>query len=242
MLEALSGTQGLTVSELMGLTKLPKQTAHRILQQLQHAGLVVKYPNDKRFFLGRRLEQFAVRALMGGASQRERHAILRSLVADVEETCNLTSLAGLDIVYLDRVEADWPLRVILSPGSHVPLHATASGKLLLAMLPREQRERLIGLLPMRALTPHTLTSSARLREELVGIRRERLSLNRGEHLHGLIAVAVPVMLSRSRACAAVALQAPVGRRTLDDLLRLVPRMRQAATQLAQTFPETERQT
>ncbi|MEN9759825.1 MAG: hypothetical protein RL676_975 [Pseudomonadota bacterium] len=242
MLEALSGTHGQSLSELMAQTGLPKQTVHRILEQLQFAGLVVKYPGDKRFHLGRRIEQFAVQVMMGGESQRERHAILRALVADLDETCNLTALAGADIVYLDRVEAAWPLRAILAPGSHVPLHATASGKLLLALLPKQQRERLIERLPMRALTPDTLTSREHLKEELVAIRKERISLNRGEHLQGLIAVAVPVMLTKEKACAAVALQAPIGRKTIDDLLGMVPRMRQAAEQLAQTFHTTEHQT
>lgn len=242
MLEALSGTHGLALSDLMAQTGLPKQTVHRILEQLQFAGLVVKYPGDKRFHLGRRVEQFAVQVMMGGEGQRERHAILRSLVADLDETCNLTALAGADIVYLDRVEAAWPLRAILTPGSHVPLHATASGKLLLALLPKQQRERLIERLPMRALTPDTLTSRERLKEELITIRKERISLNRGEHLQGLIAVAVPVMLTKEKACAAVALQAPIGRKTLDDLLGMVPRMRHAAEQLTQTFHTTELQT
>lgn len=235
MLECLSGNDGLSLAELMQRTALPKQTVHRILEQLQFSGLVVKYPGDKRYQLGRRVERFATHVLMGGQSQRERHAILQSLVADVEETCNLTALAGSDIVYLDRVEAAWPLRVILSPGSHVPLHATASGKLLLALLPKQQRERLIRVLSMRALTHHTLTTHEQLQSELVSIRKSRISLNREEHLQGLIAVAVPVMLDKEKACAAVALQAPIGRKTLDDLLDVVPRMRQAASELALTF-------
>lgn len=235
MLECLAGNHGQSLSELMAQTGLPKQTVHRILEQLQFAGLVVKYPGDKRYQLGRRVEAFSVRTLMGGPNQRERHAILQALVADVEETCNLTALAGSDIVYLDRVEAAWPLRVILAPGSHVALHATASGKLLLGLLPKQQRERLIEVLPMRPLTPNTITSSEQLKEELINIRRDRISLNREEHLQGLIAVAVPVMLTKEKACAAVALQAPIGRKTLEDLLHVVPRMRQAAEQLALTF-------
>ncbi|MFY7700195.1 MAG: hypothetical protein ACO269_08595 [Burkholderiaceae bacterium] len=43
------------------------------------------------------------------------------------------------------------------------------------------------------------------------------------------------MLTREKACAAVAVQAPIGRKTLDDLLGYVPRMRESAEQLAQTF-------
>jgi DNA-binding IclR family transcriptional regulator len=236
MLECIAkSTAGKTMSELMQDTQLPKQTVHRILEQLQFSGLVVKYPGDKHYQLGRRVEEFAISTMMGGQSQRERHAILQALVEELGETCNLTTLAGSDIVYLDRVEAAWPLRVMLAPGSHVPLHATASGKLLLSMLPKQQRDRLLGLLPMRMLTPNTHTERGSLDRELQAIRRTRVSVNREEHLQGLIAVAVPVMLNKTKACAAVSLQAPIGRRSLDDLLACVPRMKNAAEDVARTF-------
>ena len=62
-----------------------------------------------------------------------------------------------------------------------------------------------------------------------------LAINDQEHLQGLIAIAVPVMLDRNRACAAIAVQAPVGRVVLDDLLSFVPDLRHAAELTAQTF-------
>lgn len=236
MLECIAQqSDGKTMSELMRDTALPKQTVHRILEQLLLAGLVVKYPGDRRYQLGRRIEDFAVSALMTSPSQRERHAILQALVDDLGETCNITALAGSDIVYLDRVEAAWPLRAILTPGSHVPLHATASGKLLLSLLPKPQRERLLNILPMRPVTGKTHTARGALEQELVRTRRERIGINQEEHLQGLIAVAVPVMLTKEKACAAVAVQAPVGRKSLEDLLGFVPRMRSAAEGIASTF-------
>ena len=216
---------------------LPKQTVHRIVTQLQLAGLLIREPGTRRVQLGARLTRFATHALMNGHANRERHAILRGLVDDIGETCNLTTLAGSDIVYLDRVETAWPLRVMLAPGSHVPLHATASGKLLLALLPKAQRERLLGLLPLRPLTSDTIVDVKRLARELEETRKRRVGINRNEHLSGLIAVAVPVMIGRSRACAAIAVQAPVGRMTLEQLLAHVPRMQEAAAQIAETLRE-----
>jgi DNA-binding IclR family transcriptional regulator len=117
----------------------------------------------------------------------------------------------------------------------VPLHATATGKLLLALLPKPQRDRLLRVLPQRPLTPATIVDVAALERELGETRRRRIGINRNEHLSGLIAVAVPVMLDRQRACAAVAVQAPVGRMTLEELLGFVPRMREAAGQIGATL-------
>jgi len=226
---------GKAMSELMHDTGLPKQTVHRIVDQLIHAGLVVKFPGDKHYQLGRRAEFFALSALLGSPRQQERRAILESLVNDLGETCNITTLVGTDIVYIDRVESSWPLRVVLGPGSHVPVYATASGKLLLSLLPKPQRDRLIELIRLRSLTPNTHQSIDTLQKDLTKTRRERLGINSEEHWQGLIAVAVPVMLTKEKACAAIAVQAPVGRKTLDALTEFVPRMRIAAQDLAKTF-------
>jgi DNA-binding IclR family transcriptional regulator len=172
---------------------------------------------------------------MNGHAYRERRSILMKLAQETGETCNLTALVGSDIVYLDRIETAWPLRVMLAPGSHVPLHATASGKLLLSLLPKAQRNRLLRLLPLRPLTPATIVEVDALARELEQTRKRRIGINRDEHLSGLIAVAVPVMLARNRAVAAIAIQAPVGRMTIDQLLAQVPRMQAAAAQMAATF-------
>jgi DNA-binding IclR family transcriptional regulator len=226
---------GCTAAQVVAALGLPKQTVHRIISQLTLGGLLRREPGSQRIQLGARLTRFAEHVLMHGRASRERHAILQGLVDDIGETCNLTALAGTDIVYIDRVETAWPLRVTLAPGSHVPLHATATGKLLLALLPKAQRERLLRVLPLRALTPATIVDVRALRRELEETRRRRIGINRSENWSGLIAVAVPVMLDRRRACAAVAVQAPVGRMTLDDLLACVPRMRAAADRIAATL-------
>ena len=149
--------------------------------------------------------------------------------------CNLTALAGTDIVYLDRVETSWPLRMMLAPGSHVPLHATSSGKLLASLLPKPQRERLLRDLTLRAFTENTIIDRDALEAELRETSRRRIGINRSEHLRGMSGVAVPVMIDRQRACAAVAIQAPEGRMSLEELLAHVPRLREAAAAIGETF-------
>ena len=226
---------GCALSELVYALELPKQTVHRLVAQLQQAGVVFREPRSRRVQLGSRVERFSTDVLMNGVAGRERHAILQSLVADIGETCNVTALSGAEVVYLDRVETSWPLRLILAPGSRVPLHATSSGKILLSLLPKTQRERLISQLPLRSFTETTIVDRDALVRELVETRRRRIGVNRAEHLRGMTGVAVPVMIDRQRACAAVALQAPSGRMTLEELLRYVPRLNEAAAAIGRTF-------
>jgi IclR family transcriptional regulator, acetate operon repressor len=215
--------------------ELPKQTVHRLVNQLQSAGLLVREPGGRRLQLSGRIERFALDAMFNGPARRERHAILERLVEEIGETSNLAALAGTDIVYLDRVETAWPLRLTLSPGSRVPLHATSSGKLLASLLPKVQRDRLIAQLSLRGFTESTIVDLPALERELADTRHRRIGINRAEHLRGMYGVAVPVMLDRQRACAAVAIQAPSARLSLDEILRHVPRLQQAAQAMCRTF-------
>ena len=236
ILEAIAQhLDGCTVAEVAASVELPKQTVHRLVRTLEYGGLVFREPGLRQLQLGCRLERFSIAALMNGPGRAERHAILSAVVESTGETCNLTALAGTDIVYLDRVETSWPLRMMLAPGSHVPLHATSSGKLLASLLPKPQRERLLRDLTLRAFTENTIIDRDALEAELRETSRRRIGINRSEHLRGMSGVAVPVMIDRQRACAAVAIQAPEGRMSLEELLAHVPRLREAAAAIGETF-------
>lgn len=226
---------GCQLAQIVDAVELPKQTVHRLVEQLALAGLLMREPGTRRLQVASRVERFAIAAMMNGPGRNERHAILSGVVQSTGETCNLTALTGTDIVYLDRVETSWPLRLLLAAGSHVPLHATSSGKLLMSLLPKAQRERLLSHLVLRSFTENTIVEREQLELELLETRKRRIGVNRAEHLRGLYAVAVPVMVDRQRACAAVAIQAPEGRMTLEELLGHVPRLREAALAIGRTF-------
>ena len=73
-----------------------------------------------------------------------RHEVSAELVANVGETCNFTTLDGAQGRFLDRVEAQWRLRLMLDIGAHVPQHGTSSGKLFLAQMPQAAIDALIA--------------------------------------------------------------------------------------------------
>lgn len=225
----------LTLIEIMAATALAKPTAHRILALLVEAGLLAREPAGKHYTPGPRLSSLSLRVLAGSTWNGARHAILKSLVRQVGETCNLTTLDGAEVVYLDRVEAQWPLRLNFSSGSRVPAHACASGKLLLALMPARERRRILAALPLERFTGTTLTDPQALAEELGRIRRARLSTDNQEYLSGTVCVAVPVEDETHRVPAALAVHAPQSRMSLEQALDQVPALRDAATQLARTF-------
>ncbi|HVP09370.1 MAG TPA: IclR family transcriptional regulator [Burkholderiales bacterium] len=236
LLEALAAEDGpVPLADLAARVRLPKATVHRLLAQLAGAGLVGREPERRRFAVGARFSALALRVLANSTHRGVRRAILQGLVDDLGETCNLTMLDGAEIVYLDRVDTPSPLRVNLQPGSKVPLHCTASGKLLLALLPAARRQRLVAQLHLERPTPNTLGTRAALETHLKRVRRERLGIDAEEFITGLVCVAVPIPAADGRAIGAVAMQAPVARMPLERAVAHAPRLREAATALAATF-------
>jgi len=222
-------------SAIAGKLGLAPSSAHRLLGQLVDAGLVVREPGSRGFRPSARLAAFARDVLMGQPAQSERHAILEGLVASIGETCNLTMLDRGSVVYLDRVEAHWPLRLHLAPGSQVPIHCTASGKLFLATMPKGRRAALLKATPLERHAPGTIADRAALERELDALRSRDLGIDNEEYMAGLIAVAVPVRDRRGRVAAAIAVHAPAARMSLEAALGHEAALRGAATSVARTL-------
>jgi DNA-binding IclR family transcriptional regulator len=229
VLEALVRTKNPAgLAELTALVRLPKPTLYRMLALLQSGGLVMRTPGARTYAPGPRLAALGRDVMLHGAMRSAGHAVLAGLVEEIGETCNFTMLHGAEVVYVDRVESSWPLRMNLNAGTRVPLHCTASGKLLLALLPKAARERLCARLPLKRYTATTFTDRGRLAEELERIRSQRHATDNEEYHAGLVCVAVPVLDRSRRACAALAVQAPVSRMPLPRALEYLPVLRRAA--------------
>lgn len=236
LLERVARANGpVALQELAQESGLPKPTIYRMLAMLGDAGLVAHEPDGRRIAAGPRLVRFALDVQLSEAVRAPRRAILKRLADELGETVNLTMLDGSEVVYLDRVETEWPLRMTLQPGSHVPLHCSASGKLLLALLPAARRRRIVDELSLTRYTDNTITERRGLVGELASIRRAGLSTDNEEYLVGLVCVAVPVSAPDGRCVACVAVHAPVARMTLDRAITHVPALREAAAAVGATF-------
>lgn len=211
---------------------LPRQTIHRVLQQLCDNGLVIRDPSRDRYAAGPRLSQLAMATLNSDNHRAPLRAILTDVVADVGETCNFGVLDGLEFVYLDRLECSWSLRVHLTAGSRVPAYCTSGGKVLLACLEKPLRASLIRATKLKAFTNNTIVDPDRLDAELDGIQRRGYALNDQEHTLGVVGAAVPIMGDSGAALGALALHGPSQRLTIDDAKRHVPKMQAAAIRLA----------
>ncbi len=236
ILETLTGnSQPLSMAELSRETGMTKPTAHRIISVLAELGFVERDQGKRGYVEGSRLIQFALDTLKATAPRNMRHTVLRVLSEETGETCNFGILAGAEVIYLDRVEAKWALGLCFEPGSHIPAHCSAIGKLLLSLEPPERRSELLRAMPLTRFTPHTITSIPALLEELESIHEDEIGIDDQEFIEGVVCVAVPVRAVDGGTVGGLALSAPEARVSIEEALRLAPQMRRAAAKLGKTF-------
>jgi DNA-binding IclR family transcriptional regulator len=223
------------VTERLGL---PKPTAHRIMRQLEDEGLLRREPLRDRYSVGPRLCTLSVNALTSAVQGGAVHAILTDLVARLGETCNIGVLDRAEMVYVDRVECDWPLRLQLAPNSRVPAHCTANGKLLLAFLDKRVRRRLIENMAFTRFTENTITDPERLERECQAIRADGYAINDQEYHVGLIGMATPIRDQDGRVVAGLAVHSPLPRMNMDTMRNTLPALRQAASRMGAALLES----
>lgn len=233
LLELIAGQdQPVTLPGLVQATGLPKPTLHRMVQSLEAAGLLVRDGDGRHYLTGARLHKLAENLLLNATHGGARHAVLRHLVDQLGESCNITALSRDEVIYLDRVETPEPLRFYLRPGSRVPVHCSASGKIFLSQMSAAQRERLLEHAPLGRYTPKTMVDTGELAAEFDRVLDDGYALDNEEFLPGLVCVAVAVPAAQGRSNMAVAVQAPAMRLSVEQAHEVLPALREAADSLS----------
>jgi IclR family transcriptional regulator, acetate operon repressor len=228
--------RAVTLSELMQATELPKPSLHRTLTLFEEAGFLAREPGGRAYIIGERLSRFALDVLRSDGAAAERRTVLSRVVSEIAETCNLAVLNKGALIYLDRVEAPWPLRLHIAPGgAGLPPHCCASGKLLLAHLAATERQRLLELMPLQRFTERTITDRTVLESELDRIVSAGYAVDNEEYVLGVACVAVAVRNRHGDVVAAVAVQGATARLPLMRAVEFVPRLQAAAAQIGATF-------
>jgi IclR family transcriptional regulator, acetate operon repressor len=216
------------LGEIAHHTDIPRQTVYRIARQLEDAGLIRRELDGEGYTVGAGLLDISINAIRLANNSLPVRGVLRNLVEQVGETCNVGILDRDQVVYVERVECDWPLRLQFGPGSRVSVHATAIGKLLLAHLPNRTRSRILTSQTLTRYTENTITDLDELDRQFRKIRKSGFASNDQENLMGMVALAVPVVDSRNRVVAGLAIHAARARMDSAQLELHLPKLQAAA--------------
>lgn len=231
ILEILARRGETGVTEFAAELGVHKSTAFRLVAALEMRGLVEQPGERGKYRLGLGLIRLAGAATVRMDISQQSRPVCERLAAEVAETINVAILDGDHAVNIDQVYGPSALTTHNWVGQRTALHATSSGKVLLAYLPEEaQKQRLAA--PLERFTPHTVTDPdlllAQLNQVLVGgfaYCVEELEI-------GLNAVAAPVLAHNGQVVAAISASGPSFRLTEDRIPEVAAAVRAAADEVS----------
>ncbi|MEL6750667.1 MAG: IclR family transcriptional regulator [Pseudomonadota bacterium] len=233
ILEAVSRAGSpVTPTEINMQMGLPKPTIHRLFSTLEEEGFLQREIDGRSYSPGPRMNRLAVETVSAVRVRGARLAVMNRLAERVGETCNLAIPDRDAMIYLDRVETHWPLRIQLPTGSRVPLHCTASGKMYLSSLENERLARYINNFAFEARTGATITDAVSMKAEIANIREKGFATDREEFMEGMAAVAVPILDRQGSLFATLSIHVPTMRMSLEEALTHMASLKEAAAELS----------
>lgn len=223
-----SSKDSVALADLSRALNLPKPTTFRLARSLEGAGFIEKDPLTRRYRVGGAFEDIAWSALRYGAGHATRRLLMNELAERLGARVNLVVLKAGNLSFVEWVESTAPLRIDIAGHAPMPIHCSASGKLLLAFGSPELQEHILRATPLRAYTKNTITTARGLERELAEIRRRGHAVDDQELIPGVNCLAVPIHNRAGDVVAGLAVMAPVATLPLDRLRGHLDNIRRCA--------------
>jgi IclR family acetate operon transcriptional repressor len=211
VLNALSAQERATLTDLAIAVGVPTATTHRILTTLQARGYA-------EFDAARQTWSVGIEAYRTGAAFLKRttladvsRPVLRRLMEATGETANLAIADGGEVVFIGQVETQNPIRAFFHPGTRTPMHASGTGKAILAALGDDAARARLQTAGLPGFTPHTLTSPAGFFADLSETRARGWSFDREERYLGMSCIGAAIRDARGEVVAGVSISGPSNR-------------------------------
>ncbi|WRZ94173.1 IclR family transcriptional regulator [Streptomyces sp. NBC_01007] len=231
VLEILARLGEAGVTEIAAELDVHKSTAFRLLGVLENRGLVAQAKDRGKYYLGAALLRLAGAAAVRLDISQEGVPVCRELADELGETVNIAVLDDDAAVNIMQARGTASVTAQNWLGRRTPLHATSSGKVLLAHMPPTLREGLLAR-PLPRFTERTITGPSTLRAELEAVIEQGYGVTLEELELGLAAVAAPVRAHDGKVIAAISVSGPVYRLNADRLPELSKRTVAAGAELS----------
>jgi DNA-binding IclR family transcriptional regulator len=210
----------MTLGNLSQAAELPKSTTHRLLQTLIQHKLVSQDEKTGEYLPGLKLFELAYRVLNRMELRAQALPVLERLNRETNLTVHLAILDDGEVVYIEKREADRPIRMYSAVGKRAPAHCTGLGKVLLAHLPEEELRQIVEKKGLRRYTGNTIVTWDALVDHLATVRARGYALDNGEHEEMIHCVAAPVRDHRGQVVAAISLTGAINHMSLEYAERL----------------------
>ena len=211
VLVALAQTERASLTDLSLAAGVPTATTHRILTTMQKRGFVAFDDDRQDWMIGLEAYRTGVSYLSRNTIVEAGQLIMPKLMAETGETANLAVPDGAEVVFVGQMETKNPVRAFFPPGTRTAMHASGTGKAILAAMPRRDVETMLQSVGLPRFTDNTRSTPRALFEDLDAIRTRGYSHDHEERFMGMSCVGAAIYDEHGQPCAGVSVSGPSAR-------------------------------
>jgi IclR family transcriptional regulator, acetate operon repressor len=227
-----SGAYSLSFAELLKGSGMSRASLHRTLTEMTDNGFLVQPTQREEYRLGPFLRSAAALASAVSSVVDIARPHMERLRDECRETVVLAELHGPHVVPVTRADGLYEMRMNQEVGKRYPAHAGATGKVLLAHLPPDERDAALADLKLEELTASTITDRSELDTDLDRIAEARVAVTHGERVPDAVAISAPVFDASGRAVAALTISGVASRYEADRVREDSDAVRRAAAAIS----------
>jgi len=231
VLTTVARQEGVNLTDLSLSLGIPTATTHRILTTLQKRDFVRFDEERQDWTIGIEAYRTGVAYLKRTNLSDAGRPVMRRLMEQTGETANLAVPDGAEVVFIGQVETGNPIRAFFPPGSRTPMHASGTGKAILAALSEERRLAMLEGAGLQGFTENTHVTPRALFDDLQDTAARGWSFDRNERYEGMSCIGAAIFNDRGEPCAGVSISGPSSRFSDARLPEFGRAVAQAAAQI-----------
>ena len=228
--EIIIDPDNFTAKKIAHKLKIPLPTIYRHIETLCEEKYLVA-SSSKKYLPGPKIRNLILKSLPYEPNFTLRRSYLRKLTNDIEETVSLSIPIGTKLVYFDRIEFHWPMQLNLEAGDHLPLHASASGKLYLSSIEEEKVIQIFKNIKTPKTAKNTITDITQFKKEIKKIKNQGYAFDDEEWFNGMVGLSVPIFNSKNELCFCLSTHTAKSRKDINDLKKILSIMVSSANNL-----------
>ena len=228
--EIIADPNSFTAKKISHKLNIPLPTIYRHIETLCDEKYLVA-SSSKKYLPGPKIRNIILKSLPYEPNFTLRRSYLRKLTNDIEETVSLSMPIGTKLVYFDRIEFHWPMQLNLEAGDHLPLHASASGKLYLSSIDEDKVIQIFKNIKTPKTAKNTITDITQFKREIKKIKNQGYAFDDEEWFDGMVGVSVPIFNSNKELCFCLSTHTAKSRKDISDLKKILSIMTSSANNL-----------
>ena len=228
--EILLDPGNFTAKRISHKLNIPLPTVYRHIETLCEEKYLIA-SNSKKYIPGPKIRNIILHSIPYEPNFTLRRSYLRKLTESIKETVSLSVPIGTKLVYFDRIEFHWPMQLNLEAGDHLPLHSSASGKLYLSSLKKDDALEIFKNIKTPKTAKNTIIDISQFKRELNKINKQGYAFDDEEWFDGMVGLSVPIFNSNKELCFCLSTHTAKSRKDINDLKEILKIMLSSANSL-----------